>query len=183
MLARKDILRLLKALDRELRRESVVGEIGLCGGAVMCLVFKARPSTRDVDAIFEPTRELRAAARRVGARLALPPDWLNDAAKGYFHAEPPREEVLNLPNLRVWAPGAEYMLAMKCVSARFDSHDRDDVAFLLQYLDLRRPEAVFNVIEKYYPQRLIPPRSRFLVEELLAPRPPAGRPRRDSSPG
>lgn len=167
MPTRTDILRLLKALNGELRKSGVIGEIGLCGGAVMCLVFQARKATRDIDAIFEPTRELREAAKRVAARLGLPLDWLNDAAKGFFHAEPPREEVLNLSNLRVWAPGAEYMLAMKCVSARFDSHDRDDVAFLIGHLGLKRPEAVFRVIERYYPQRLIPPRSRFLVEELL----------------
>lgn len=167
MLSRTDILRLLKALNGELRKDGVIGEIGLCGGAVMCLVFQARKATRDIDAIFEPTRELRDAAKRVATRLGLPRDWLNDAAKGFFHAEPPREEVLTLSNLRVWAPGAEYMLAMKCVSARFDSHDRDDVAFLISYLGLKRPEAVFRVIERYYPQRLIPPRSRFLVEELL----------------
>jgi hypothetical protein len=28
--------------------------------------------------------------------------------------------------LIVWAPQAEYMLAMKCISARFDSQDLDD---------------------------------------------------------
>lgn len=136
----------------------------------MCLVFRARPATRDVDAIFRPTRELREAAKAVAARYGLPSDWLNDAAKGYFHADPPREEVLNLSHLRVWAPRADYMLAMKCVSARFDSHDREDVLFLIQYLGLKKPESVFGIIESYYPRRLVPAKTRFFVEELLAPR-------------
>ena len=34
-------------------------------------------------------------------------------------------------------------------------------------LDLKRPEAVFKIIEQYYPSRMIPPRTKFLVEELL----------------
>lgn len=168
MLDRALILRLLKALNGELRKIGVLGEIGMCGGAVMCLVFQSRQATQDVDAIFEPTKELREAAKRVALRHDLPPDWLNDAAKAYFHADLPREDVLNLSHLRVWAPRADYMLAMKCISARFDSHDRDDVLFLIRYLGLKRPEAVFKIIEKYYPRRLVPAKTRFLVEELLA---------------
>lgn len=168
MLDRAMILRLFRDVNAELRKQGVIGEIGMCGGAVMCLVFQARRATRDVDAIFEPTRELRRAAKAVAARRGLASDWLNDAAKGYFHADPPREKVLDLSHLRVWAPRADYMLAMKCVSARFDSHDRDDVLFLIRYLGLKRPAAVFKVIEQYYPSRLIPAKTQFLVEELLA---------------
>lgn len=171
MLTRTTILRLFKALNKELRAAGVIGEVGLCGGAVMCLVFKAREATRDVDAIFRPSREMRAAAKRVAAKFDLPPDWLNDAAKGYFHVEPPREEVLGLSNLRVWAPKPDYLLAMKCVAARFDTHDREDVLFLLSYLGLKKPRAVFDLIERYYPRRLIPAKTKFFVEEILESQP------------
>ena len=36
------IRELFAALDQELAKRSVVGEVGLLGGAVMCLVFQAR---------------------------------------------------------------------------------------------------------------------------------------------
>ncbi len=147
----------------------VKGEIGICGGAVMCLVFQARQATKDVDGIFQPTREIHQASQRVAAQFGLDENWLNDAAKGYFHVDPPQEEVLQFSNLRVWAPRADYMLAMKCLSARFDSADRDDVKFLLQYLKLTCPEQVYRIIEQYYPQSQIPPKTQFLVEELLKP--------------
>ena len=67
----------------------MIGEVGICGGAVMCLVFQARRATR----------------------------------------------------------------------------------FLIEYLQLRSPGDVFQIIEAYYPRRLIPPKTQFLIEEIL-PKPP-----------
>ena len=167
MLSAERIRELFAALDRELAKRSVVGEVGLLGGAVMCLVFQTRESTKDVDALFAPTREIRAATRAVARQLGEADDWLNDAAKGFIVSSPPRMQVLQLPNLRVWAPTAEYMLAMKCVSARFDTHDADDVAFLIRHIGLITPDEVFERITRYYPHERVPPRTRFLVEELL----------------
>ena len=167
MLGAERIRELLGALNEELASRSVIGEVGLCGGAVMCLVFKARPATKDVDAVFEPTREIREAAAAVAKRLGAPEDWLNDAAKGFFLSDPPRIPVLELPNLRVWAPTPDYMLAMKCVSARFDTHDRGDVEFLIRRLGLEDADAVLRIVARYYPRERIPPKARFLVEELF----------------
>lgn len=167
MLTREKIRRLLEALNDELRARQIKGEIGLCGGAVMCLVFKARASTKDVDAIFAPARAMREAAAEVSRRLDVPEEWLNDAAKGFFLTEPPQQAVMDLSNLRVWAPAADYMLAMKCVSARFDTHDRDDVIFLIRHLDLKAPADVFEIVSRYYPRGRVPPKTRFLVEEVF----------------
>lgn len=133
----------------------------------MCLVFNARNSTKDIDAIFEPTREIREAAAVVARKFGVAEDWLNDAAKGFFGSYPPRQTVLDLPNLRVWAPTPEYMLAMKCVSARFDSHDRDDLIFLIRHLALTTPAEVFEVVCRYYPRERVPAKTTFLVEEVL----------------
>ena len=167
MLDTEKIRQLLVALNDELAAMEATGDVVLVGGAVMCLVFNARVATKDVDAIFEPTAAIRKAADKVAADFDVPADWLNDAAKGFLYSDPPRQTVLDLPNLRVCAPTAEYMLAMKCVSARFDSLDRDDVAFLIRHLNLQTPEQVFEIIGEYYPQRAVPPKSRFLVEEIL----------------
>ncbi len=169
MLSAERMRELFAALDRELARRSVIGEVGLLGGAVMCLVFQTRESTKDVDALFAPTREIRAAARAVARTYGEADDWLNDAAKGFIVSSPPRMQVLELPNLRVWAPTADYMLAMKCVSARFDTHDADDVAFLIRHIGLTTPDEVFERITRYHPHERVPPRTRFLVEELLGP--------------
>ena len=169
MLDSETILKLFSALNDELRSMGARGEVGICGGAVMCLVFKARESTKDVDAIFRPTKEIRDASRLVADKLGVPADWLNDAAKGYFLSQPPVHDVVELSNLRVWAPQADYMLAMKCVSARFDSHDLDDTKFLLRHLGVRSVREASVIIEKYYPRKAIPAKTQFLLEEVLGP--------------
>jgi hypothetical protein len=164
------IRRLFRALNGELKKAGVQGEVGLCGGAVMCLVFEARKATKDIEAIFRPTREIRSAVRTVAKRFDLPEDWLNDAAKGFFLAGSPCEGVLNLSHLRVWAPSADYMLAMKCVSARFDTQDADDAVFLARWLGLKSPAQVFSLIERYYPREKVPAKTQFSVEAMFEPR-------------
>lgn len=42
-----------------------------------------------------------------------------------------------------------------------------DVAFLIRHLGLVAPEQVIERIARYYPDERVPPRTRFLVEELL----------------
>lgn len=167
MLSVSLIKKLFRAINDELKKQEAKGEIGICGGAVMCLVFEARRSTKDVDAIFQPTAIIRQASHKVAKTFGLDKDWLNDAAKMYFHADPPREPVMELSNLRVWAPSADYMLAMKCLAARFDTHDKDDVIFLIEYLELKTPAEVFDIITRYYPSKQIPAKTQFFVEEIL----------------
>ena len=84
MLTAARISGLLDALNAELAIDEVRGEIYLAGGAVMCLVFRAREATKDIDAVLVPATALRKAAETVGNREGLPADWLNDAVKGFF---------------------------------------------------------------------------------------------------
>lgn len=76
-----EIEKYLHELNDELCLTNVKGEICLYGGAVMCLAFKARPATKDVDAIFEPIKEIRRAAAKIGDKYDLPIDWLNFGVK------------------------------------------------------------------------------------------------------
>ena len=85
---RDEILRYLHILNEKLRQQNVKGEICLYGGAVMCLVFDARPSTKDVDAIFHPSEIIRKAAKEIANELDLADDWLNDGVKGFLVDHP-----------------------------------------------------------------------------------------------
>ena len=167
MLRKEKILELFKKLNDELVTIGDFGEIGIVGGTVMCLVYNTRDATKDVDAIFEPKLILIKLAKKIAAQEGLPSDWLNDAAKGFIQPGFMKQEVLSLSNLRIWAPEPKYMLAMKCLSARWDTNDRDDVIFLINYLKLKSAEKVFQIIEKFYPKNKIAAKTMFFIEEIL----------------
>ena len=132
----------------------------------MCLVYDARPATKDVDAVFKPTTEIRQAIERVAERNDLPSDWLNDAVKGFLVPHPQRI-FLDLSHLKVYVPEPDYLLAMKAISARAESFDPEDVKLLIQSLELKTPEEVFAVIEKYYPRQQIKPATQYFIEEMF----------------
>ena len=137
----KEIEKYLLLLSDKLKAKGEIGELCIVGGAVMCLVFKARVSTNDIDGIFSPTREIWEAIREI---------------------------ISDYSNLKVWAPTAEYMLAMKCVSARADTNDSSDIIFLLKHLNINDKNKVYEIISKYYRENTVPAKTRFIVEEILA---------------
>lgn len=116
ILSKHDIENHLRELNDELAHTETKGEICLYGGAVMCLAFDARPSTKDVDAVFKPSSEIRAAAR-IAARHGLRSDWLNAAVKGYV-VNHKQNLYVQFSHLSVYLPDAHYLLAMKTLAAR-----------------------------------------------------------------
>ncbi len=169
-LTRADIHRLFELLDAELGADGIDGEIYLVGGAVMCLAFDARPSTRDLDALFRPAPQIRRAAARVAARAGVPDDWLNDAVKGFMSSRGEFDSYLELPHLRVFVARPEYLLALKCASMRLgeEFHDLDDVRYLLRYLNIVSVDDALAIVTRYVPEPQLPPKSRLALEELLA---------------
>jgi len=174
-LSREEIVSAFQKISDELGKRGVKGEICLFGGSVMVLAFSARISTKDVDAIFQPTREIREAAAHVGVESGFAENWLNDAAKGFVSA---RHETIagnlpQFPNLRLTMPTPEYLLAMKCLASRIgavetDSDDVNDIVFLVKYLKLKSAVAVMELVTNYYPEGRIPVKSKYLVEGLFA---------------
>ena len=168
--SKRDIERLFRQLNDELSRKGVTGELYLVGGAVMCLVFDARRSTKDIDAFFMPARQVREAAQRIAAASGLPPDWLNDAVKGYLSDKGDFHPYLEWSNLRVLTAAPEYLLAMKCLAMRLGEvfHDEDDVRFLLRYLNLTDYRAALDIVTRYYPLEQFPQKTLYALEEILA---------------
>ena len=162
-------------MSDELKRRGATGELCLFGGTVMVLAFAARISTKDVDAIFQPTQTIREIARLIGEINHFPEQWLNDAAKGFVSA---RHETIqgSLPqfsNLRLTMPVPEYLLAMKCMASRIgamegESDDVADIVFLIRHLKLKTAQAVMDIVSAYYPANKIPVKAQYLVEGLFA---------------
>jgi hypothetical protein len=174
-LHRSLILEALVALDAECAQRGITGEICIYGGASMVLVFDAREATRDVDAVFQPTAEIREAALTVSRNLNLPADWLNDGVKGFVSGNEALSrisipELDALTNLRILWPTPEYILAMKCMAARVDdtATDRGDVAILSKALGLTSADEVLGIVERFFPKDRIHIKTVYFVQEILA---------------
>lgn len=168
-LTKSDIERLLRLLNEELAADDTEAELCLVGGAVMCLLFESRASTRAVDAAFRPTRSVREAAARVAARAGVPDDWLNDAVKGFLGARREFDPYLELPHLRVFVARPEYLLALKCAAMRLgeEFRDLDDIRYLLRHLDVRTSEEALEIVTRYVDESQLLPKTRLVLEELL----------------
>ena len=161
-----EIEQYLREVGDELALQNVKGEICLYGGAVMCLVYKARPATKDVDAIFEPIKFIRNAINKIAERHNLRQDWLNFAVK-MFVVEHEKRILFDFPNLKIFVPTADYLLAMKILAARADTEDVSDIEFLLKELNLNELTQITEIVRKYYPNKTIKPETEFLLEEIL----------------
>lgn len=170
----QELRRLFGFLNEELAKTGTVGELYLVGGAVLCLVHSARPSTRDVDALFLPARPVREAAARVAIRAGISADWLNDGVKGFLSERGEFSPFLDLDHLKIMVARPDYLLAMKCLSFRLgeESHDEDDIRFLLRYLDISSYDLAVEVISRFYPRERFPQKTLYALGELLPPRPP-----------
>lgn len=168
-LTKADIRRLLQLLDAELALRDTEAEIYLVGGAVMCLAFDARESTKDVDALFKPARVVREAAARVAMKTGVHEGWLNDAVKGYLSPRGEFHLFIELPRLRVFVPHPHYLLAMKCAAMRLgeEFHDLDDVRYLLRYLNVTTAADALAIVTRYFDDRQLLPKTRWALEELL----------------
>ena len=168
MLTKDQIEQYLSEIDAELASRNLTGEIVMCGGAVMAYVYDARPSTKDIDALFAPTRELREIAAEIAERHGLEDDWLNDAAKGFIDTSRMAfEPVMELPALRVMRPNDEAMLAMKLTSAREDSKDAADAVFLIRRLGITNEDEILDVMERNIPPQRLSPMAGFFAREML----------------
>ena len=173
-LTREAILGALRSFSEELGRQGVTGELCLFGGTVMLLALTARLSTKDVEAIFQPTPLIRDLARRIGEEQSLPADWLNDGVKGFVSArhETTAGNLPQFPHLRLTMPVPEYLLAMKCMAARLggttgEASDVPDIVFLIRHLRLQSASAVLDIVGQYYPANRIPVKTQYLVEGLF----------------
>lgn len=163
---RDEIERSLRQIGRYLNERGLTGEILLVGGAYMALVLRQRETTKDVDAYFATeANAVREAAARVAQENGLPADWLNDAVKGFLYAQPETTLWLECPGLRVYAPSAAYVFAMKAVASR--PEDLRDLQALRDNLGLESAAEAIEIVTRYVPERLLTPRVQYLMEDLF----------------
>jgi hypothetical protein len=164
---REGILDALRALDGELGAQGVRGEIFVVGGAAMALAYDERRATADVDAVFAPTTEVRAAAARVGERLGFEPDWLNDAVKAFLPGEDrARVGIYDGEHLGVAVASPRFLLAMKLLSSRAD-RDLEDIRTLYRFCGFSTADEGLDLVAEAYPEARILPKTQFFLQEMF----------------
>jgi hypothetical protein len=165
LLSAEDIENAFAALAEELARNHQTAEIVVAGGAALVLLYRARETTKDVDALFLKTGAslIRDAASRVAERLDLPADWLNDGAKGYFVGVTKGAVLHSSASLLVCAASVEQLLAMK-LSAWRDAIDRDDAKLLLSHLD-GSFEKIWAAVKEFVPPHEMD-KASYALEDL-----------------
>ena len=72
-----ELLDALRSLRAKLHRRGITADVYIFGGAAMVIAYRARPATRDIDAVFEPDTEVLDAAHEVAYERHWPRGWLN----------------------------------------------------------------------------------------------------------
>lgn len=157
---------LFEELSARLSAAGVSAQLFVVGGAAMALAYDRDRLTRDVDALFVPASEVRQIAEEMSGGHGLEPDWLNDAAKGFFPGadEQPRT-VFESKSLLVQIPSPQYLLAMKLHASR-DDRDLDDAALLCGTLGYTSAQECIDLLADTYPLGQLLPRHRYIAEEV-----------------
>ncbi len=163
---RAQIDRLLGELAAELDGRGVTADVFLVGGAAMAVAYDNRRATRDLDAVFVPTTVVRQAVAALAERRGLPPDWLNDAVKGFLPGDDAdASPYLTAPGLRVDIASPKYLLAMKLFAPESDA---DDIKVLYRLLGFTSVEEGLDLVSSAYPGRPVQAKVQFLLEEIVA---------------
>lgn len=169
LLGAERIRLLLVELGRRLDERGITARLFLVDGAAMALAYSRDRVTRDLDAVFEPKREIYETAARMADDLGLPENWLNDAVKGLLPKRvPPAEGTgrFSTRGLQVGVASAEYLFAMKAQAARRET-DGDDLRQLARVIGITSTRQALDLVERFYGSGRLQPKTQFLLEDIL----------------
>lgn len=160
----------LRRLAELAQAEGITLELSLYGGAVFTLVYASRESTRDVDGLIRPEAEGRRLAQRVAEEQGLPTDWLSSDVAQFLADREEKRRVLEGEfgqGLRVTAPTAAYLLALKLKASRPRlpgyAGDEADIEFLLRKIKPKSLAEVEAQFARFFPHDVLPDRTKNLV--------------------
>jgi hypothetical protein len=169
-LNKTQITNALRRLGELAVANGTVLEVSLYGGAVFTVLYGTRDSTKDVDAIVNPSDLARELSAKVASELDLPADWLNDDVR-FFLADKEAKRKLEGgefgDGLNVSVPTAAYLLAMKLRASRppQPGHPGDyaDIEFLLKKMELSSLADAERVYENFFPHNALSDSARDAV--------------------
>lgn len=163
-----EIRGLFTALSDALARDGLHAQMLVVGGAAIALGYDRERATMDIDAAFEPSKDLRALAERIADEHGLPHDWLNDGAKGFFPRLQSTSTVcFESESLLVEIPSTEFLLAMKLHASR-DEQDLSDAITLFRASSLTSADDAMRLLQRSYPPAQLTVRHQYVAEYVAS---------------
>jgi len=141
------MLEAFRRMGQKFMLEEKEGQLIIAGGAAMCLVHGARPSTKDVDAFYEDSNTMSLISYEVGEEFGWEPGWLNNAMSCFIHEVPASEHFITFPGLKVFTVTPEHLLGLKLAALRPLTKDAEDAALLISKLGYRSTEEVEKALD------------------------------------
>jgi len=179
---RETLERALAELGRRAFAADRTVEIVIYGGSALLLTLNRQINTGDVDAVFEGSKDfVRKLAAEIAEEFEWDENWLNDGVKGWLSKRDADPDVKALfktypseesPGLRVYTAKPEYLFAMKCRAMRVGgvetNSDIDDIKLLIRAIGLSNSQDAMTLVEKFYPQNMLQPKTRLGLEEIFS---------------
>jgi hypothetical protein len=156
-------------------------EIVIYGGSALLLTLNRQINTGDVDAVFEGNKDfIKKLAAEMAEEFGWDENWLNDGVKGWLSSRDADPDVKALfktypaedqAGLRVYAAKPEYLFAMSRamrVGGVETNSDIDDIKLLARAIGLTSSQDALTLVEKFYPQNMLQPKTRLGLEEIFA---------------
>jgi len=138
-LGKEEIDKYLKIFANKYRKynKNSPAEIIIVGGSSIVMNYGFRESTADIDAIIDANSVYKDIVLEISEEYGLEKDWMNTDFKFFNSYSPKLKEVSKYYNsynnglLTIRTVEAEYLIAMKMVSARTFGNDIADIIGIL----------------------------------------------------
>jgi len=150
-LNREMTLLALQKLAQKLDAQYGAIQLFVVGGGAIALGYGSRRLTRDIDASYPDSEEIREIVNEVGQEIGLASGWLNSAVD---RVSGPRQNDLNSIDIlerglvRISIASPFYLLAMKIAAAR--SKDEKDIQYLSTLCGVNTLAEALEILEEVF---------------------------------
>lgn len=161
ILSKESILDILGGLNKELSKRGKHLDITIYGGSSLCLLTSFRDSTYDIDTLSSDNGLLKECLLSLG----ITGDLVNTDIGVFINRIEDLQVYKIYSNLTVKVPTLEYLVALKCRSAR--SKDLDDLKHLCGILDINSLDELKSVFVRFYSPVMFNDRRVDVLKEIF----------------
>lgn len=168
-ITKEKFLEIMELLNEKLSENKMELSLNIYGGTVMMVCFDVRPATKDIDALFNTTPQLDNILQDIAEIYELNNDWINQDIKEPLKYLKKEEltELYKFNNLKILAPSAEQMLAMKLLSSRTEPYkDFEDAEYLIEYLKIDDLEKIIKIFDKFIGRKYLGDRQKVFLNYI-----------------